>query len=183
MIMHRPKKILRSEVVHKNPWYQVRQDHFLRDSGKEGVYYSIVSDPFVIICALDASRKQVRMVKNWRYPVRRYVTEFPMGWREKNETPLMAAKRELLEETGYTAKKWDSLGWFYLAPGISTQRGYVFAAQRLVKAKKAKRSEEVVSDMFVTVGKLSKQLKDDKIMDAPTQVAARMLLDRLKTLK
>lgn len=181
--MHRPKKILRSKVVHKNPWYQVRQDHFLRDTGKTGVYYSIVSDPFVIICALDRARKNVCMVKNWRYPVRRYVTEFPMGWREKNETPLMAAKRELLEETGYAAKKWDSLGWFYLAPGISTQRGYVFVAQRISKTKKAAPSKEVVKDLFMPLAQLLKRVKHGKITDAPTSMAARMLLDSVKTLK
>lgn len=155
----------------------------MRDTGKEGVYYSIVSDPFVIICALDASRKKVCMVKNWRYPVRRYITEFPMGWRDKHETPLMAAKRELHEETGYTAKKWDSLGWFYLAPGISTQRGYVFLAQRIAKSKQSKPSEEVVKDLFMPLAQLQKRLQSGKINDAPTVMAARLLLEAVKTLK
>lgn len=181
--MHRPKKILRSKVVHKNAWYQVRQDHFLRENGKTGVYYSIISDPFVIICALDLARKNVCMVKNWRYPVRRYVTEFPMGWRDKHETPLMAAKRELLEETGYTAKKWDSLGSFYLAPGISTQRGYVFLAQRIAKSKKAVPSDEIVKDLFVSLAQLQKRIKNGKITDAPTSMAARLLLEAVTSPK
>ncbi len=174
--MHRPKKILSSKVVHKNPWYQVRQDDFLRPDGKQGKYYSIVSDPFVVICALSADRRKVCMVKNWRYPVRRYMQEFPMGWREQHETPLMAAKRELLEETGLVAKKWTGLGSFYLAPGISTQRGFVFLAERITQEVDNRKNDEVVKSQFVSVNVLRSRLVRGAIADAPTGMALAKLI-------
>jgi 8-oxo-dGTP pyrophosphatase MutT (NUDIX family) len=177
--MHRPKKILTSKVVHKNPWYQVRQDDFLRPDGKQGKYYSIVSDPFVIICALSSDARKVCMVKNWRYPVRRYLLEFPMGWREPNETPLMAAKRELTEETGLVAKKWTAMGAFYLAPGISTQQGHVFLAERTTVGDRAKSSDEVVKSQFVSLNILRTRLAKGLIPDAPTAMALSRLLYRL----
>lgn len=177
--MQRPKKTLASKVVHKNRWYQVRQDDILRHDNSRSRYFSIVSDPFVIICALTSDRKGVTMVKNWRYPVRRYLWEFPMGWRESNETPLMAAKRELAEETGLQAKTWRSLGWFYLAPGISTQRGYMFAAERVTKAKKAAPDGEVAGMAVVSLGKLRTLLKQKAVLDAPTRLTAQALVDYL----
>ena len=177
--MHRPKKILTSKVVHKNPWYQVRQDDFLRPDSKRGKYYSIVSDPFVVICALSDDRRKVCMVKNWRYPVRRYLLEFPMGWRERNETPLMAAKRELVEETQMQAQKWTSLGSFYLAPGISTQQGFVFLAERLHPLPQAKSSDEVVASKFVSLNILRTRQAKGLVPDAPTSVALSKLLFHL----
>lgn len=177
--MHRPKKILTSKVVHKNPWYQVRQDDFLRPDGKQGKYYSIVSDPFVIICALSGDGRKVCMVKNWRYPVRRYMLEFPMGWREPNETPLMAAKRELTEETGLVAKKWTAIGSFYLAPGISTQQGHVFLAERTSAADRVEPSGEVIKSQFVSLNILRTRLAKGLIPDAPTGMALSRLLYRL----
>ncbi len=177
--MHRPKRTIASKVVYKNPLYQVRQDDLLRADDSQGKYYSIVSDPFVVVCALASDRKGVTLVKNWRYPVRKYLWEFPMGWRERNETPLMAAKRELAEETGLQAKKWVSLGWFYLAPGISTQKGYIFAAERTSKMEKKKTDGEVVAVREFSVGKLRDMLKKKAVLDAPTRVAAQALLDYL----
>jgi len=174
--MHKPKRTLTSKVLTKNPWFQVRQDEIFAHDESKKRYYTIVSDPFVVICALSADRKGVTMVKNWRYPVQRYLWEFPMGWREPNETPLMAAKRELAEETGLQAKAWKSLGWFYLAPGISTQRGYVYVAERLTKQGASKANTEVVLSKEIAVAKLQQLMKKKSILDAPTHLAASYLL-------
>jgi ADP-ribose pyrophosphatase len=102
-----------------------------------------------------------------------------MGWREQNETPLMAAKRELAEETGLQAKKWVGLGWFYLAPGISTQRGYIFVAERVMPSPKAKTDGEVVATSAVALGKVRTMLKNNAILDAPTRVTAQALVNYL----
>lgn len=177
--MQRPKRTINSKVVHKNRWYQVRQDELVRQDDSKSRYYSIVSDPFVIICALTPDRKGVTMVKNWRYPVRRYLWEFPMGWREQHETPLMAAKRELAEETGLQAKKWVGLGWFYLAPGISTQRGYIFVAERVTPSHKVKTDGEVVEASPIALGKVRTMLKKNTILDAPTRLTAQALVNYL----
>lgn len=179
--MHRPKRTLSSKVLTKNHWFQVRCDDILREDNVETKYYSIVSDPFVIVAAVSADKKGVTMVKNWRYPVRRYVWEFPMGWRERNETPLMAAKRELQEETGWRAKKWTGLGWFYLAPGISTQRGYVFVAERLMRDGTSPTNVEVVASKEIAVAKLRLLMKKKQVLDAPTHMAASYLLAYLDT--
>lgn len=178
--MQRPKKILTSKVVHKNPFYQVRKDQFVRKSGKNGMYYTVVVDPFVVICALTANRKGIYLVKSWRYPLNKYNWELPMGRVDNNETPLMAAKRELKEETGVVGKRWKSLGWFHLAPGISNQKGYVYVTEKLEKVKNAKIAREIVEVKPISLRVFKKMLKDRKLLGAPTITASSRLESYLK---
>jgi ADP-ribose pyrophosphatase len=177
--MQKPKKILSSKIAHKNPFYQVRRDEFIRKKGTKGKYYTVVVNPFVVICPLGPNQKSVYLVKTWRYPLNRMMWELPAGRVDKNETPLMAAKRELLEETGYKAKKWRSLGWFYLAPGISNQRGYIFTAERLEKIHNELDTEIVEVKKF-TMAMFKKMLKQRKIVGAPDIVASQRLFSHKK---
>ena len=178
--MHRPKKILTSKVVHKNPFYQVRKDVLLRKSGRKAVYYTVVIDPFVVICALTPNRKGIYLVKSWRYPLAKYHWELPAGRLDKNETPLMAAKRELKEEAGITAKKWKSLGYFHLAPGISNQKGYIYVAEKIEKIKNARIDREIVEIKPVSLRVFKKMLKERKLLGAPTITASSRLETYLK---
>ena len=181
--MHRPKKILTSKVVHKNPFYQIRQDYFVRKSDRKGVYYTVVIDPFVVICALTPNRRGIYLVKSWRYPLNKYNWELPAGRLDKNETPLMAAKRELKEEAGIIGKKWKSLGWFHLAPGISNQKGYVYVAEKLEKIKNAKIDQEIVDIKPISLRVFRKMLKERKLLGAPTITASSRLETYLKSKK
>lgn len=178
--MHKPKKKMTSSVVHKNPFYQVRKDVFLRNNGKKGEYYVVTVNPFVIMCALSKNRKHVYLIKNWRYPLNRYNLEFPAGRVDKNETPLMAAKRELLEETGLKGKKWKSLGWFFLSPGNSNQKGYVYVIEHLEKIPNYELDDEIVDVMKVPISKLKGLLKKRTIAGAPSLIAAQKLIDYLE---
>jgi len=174
--MERPQKVQSSKVVHQNPYYMVRQDKYIRKNNSKGDYYYIEAEPFVIVAALSANGKSVHMVKTWRYAIRRYSWEFPMGWVEKNETPLIAAKRELAEEVGLKAKKWKRLGWFYLAPAISKQKGYIYLAQGLAKAEQQELDKEIVDKKKVSLAALKKMVKEHKVIDSPTLVASQYLL-------
>lgn len=178
--MHKPKRVITSKVLHKNPLFQVRQDKFIRANEKHGLYYSVIADPFVLICALTPDRKSVYIVKSWRYPLGRYLWEFPKGWREKNETPLMSAKRELAEEVGVTAKKWKKIGWFFLAPGITNQKGYVFVAERLEPIKSFTASDEIVEKKTVKLATLKKMIDENKFLDCASQAAAEQLFEYLE---
>lgn len=178
--MHKPKKVLNSKVVYKNAFYQIRKDEYIRANNKPGRYYSIIADPFVAMCALTKNKKGIYLVKSWRYPLGRYIWEVPKGWRDKNETPLMAAKRELAEEVGVTAKKWKGLGWFYLAPGITNQKGYVYVAERLEAIKNFNQDDEIVTIKAFSIGALKKMMRDHKFLDAGSIVAVQRLLDYLK---
>lgn len=166
-------------VAHKNPFFKVRKDDFVTKSGKKSKYYTVIVDPFVVICGLSNNHRNLVVVKSWRYPLNSYHLELPAGRLDKNETPLMAAKREFLEETGYKAKKWKSLGWFHLAPGISNQKGYVFLADHLEKEKSAVIDQEIVQVKVIPLTRFRKMLKEKKLTGAPTLAAAQRLLEYL----
>lgn len=67
----------------------------------------------------------------YRFAIGRYIYEFPAGTVEPDEPPAETARRELAEETGYTAQRWDDLGQFFLAPGYSDEVMYVYLARDL----------------------------------------------------
>jgi ADP-ribose pyrophosphatase len=73
------------------------------------------------------------LVKQYRFPTQGRVLEFPAGTLEVGETPANTIKREVEEETGYRAHKWQDLGEFFLAPGYCDEIIYVFLAQELEK--------------------------------------------------
>ncbi len=73
------------------------------------------------------------LVKQYRFPTQGRVLEFPAGTLEVGETPATTIKREIEEETGYRAHKWQDLGEFFLAPGYCDEIIYVFLAQQLEK--------------------------------------------------
>lgn len=118
-----------SEIIHKNPWWQLRHDVLTLPNGNPGNYYIVELRPAVLIIAKDQDRLLV--IKQYRHPVGRELTQFPMGLAEANEESLMAAERELKEETGFEADHWQLLGRIDRAPGFATGTLDVFLASKL----------------------------------------------------
>lgn len=115
------------------------------------------------------------MVKNYRYGIKSDILELPAGHIEKNERPAKCAKRELLEETGYTCKKLIPKGWVYVWPARSHQKIYVFVAKCLELT-----SDQKLDDFeFAKVTKLhrnqvARKMRNGQIKN-PYSIAALML--------
>jgi ADP-ribose pyrophosphatase len=93
----------------------------------------------VAVAALDEAG-QVLMIRQYRHPVGHLLWELPAGLRDvPGEPAQVTAQRELLEETGYTARDWRVLADFYSSPGISTERIRVFLARGLREVPQAER--------------------------------------------
>lgn len=104
------------------------------DKTENGVYGYVKHDRgFVAILA--GGGGHVCLTQNFRYPLQKTILEIPKGYREKGETFLEAAKRELKEETGLIAKKWIKLGSFYPLVGFSNIKCHIFWATELSKKK------------------------------------------------
>ena len=124
------------------------------------------------IAVLAIDDDEVIVVNEFRYPVG-YVLEIPAGNVDKNETPLKCAKRELLEETGYKAKKFEHLIKFFPKLGYNTQIIDCYVATELVKISEPNLDEnELITVKKIKFKKLLNMIKNGKISGSYTICAA-----------
>ncbi|QOJ79102.1 NUDIX hydrolase [Infirmifilum lucidum] len=102
----------------------------VRYGGKTYVRDVVAFGQGVVIVPVKSDGRIV-FVEQWRAPLKRWVIELPAGKLEEGEKPLEAARRELEEETGYRAGKWEYVGGFSVAPGYSDEVLHFFIASGL----------------------------------------------------
>lgn len=127
--MKNPWKQLSSKIVYKNQWFSVREDETEKPGNRRGIYGVLETAPSVFIVALTED-KEVYLTGLFRYPTGKYGLEVPAGGSDYEDL-LGAAKRELQEEVGLRALKWDKIGEFTPLNGIANEVSHVFLAQDL----------------------------------------------------
>ena len=145
--MSSPWKKYSSGVVYKNPWIKIREDKVRQPDGKRSIYGFMDISFTVGILAL-SGKKEIFLVKEYRYPLKKYTLEIPRGMSKRGETPLKAAKRELLEEVGYVAKRWDKLEHINTSPGLINEVCYIFLPRHL--DFKGRRPDSVEKQTVIT---------------------------------
>lgn len=133
---------LDSRQVYANAWMTVREDDIRRPDGSTGIYGVIDKPNYSLVIPLDGER--LHLVEQFRYPLGMRRWEFPQGTapnREAMEGKQLAA-RELREETGLLAAEMVELGLLDVAPGMSSQRGYVYLATGLTEGEAQREVEE-----------------------------------------
>ena len=120
----------------------VREDDIRRADGSEGIYGVVDKPTFALVIPLDGDR--VHLVEQFRYPVGMRRWEFPQGTAPDRAElePAELATRELREETGLRAGKMTELGLIHCAPGLTSQRGWVFLATELTEGEPEREDEE-----------------------------------------
>lgn len=110
------------------------------------------------------------LVRQYRFAIQGRILEFPAGTVEPGEDPLETVKREIQEETGYSAQTWDKLGEFFLAPGYSDEIIYAFLARDLEKLENppAKEADEDIETVLLTPDELEKAIIQGELVDAKT---------------
>ncbi len=139
-----------STEVFRNRLIAVRNDQ-VRMPGDRVAERSVVAHPgAVAVLALDDAGRAL-MIRQYRHPVGRVLWELPAGLRDHPGEPLVdAARRELLEETGYRASTWHSLADFYSSPGFTDERLRIFLARGLEPASDPGYTRENEEALIVT---------------------------------
>lgn len=127
---HLVESEIASQTMFKGALLNVRKDRVLLPNGQESVREYIVHPGAVVILAL-LDNGNLLFERQFRYPLRRVFLELPAGKIDSGEGIVHTAKRELLEETGYTASDWDHLGVMHPCIGYSDERIEVFLARGL----------------------------------------------------
>tara|TARA_Y100000589_G_scaffold59530_1_gene50083 strand:- start:95 stop:655 length:561 start_codon:yes stop_codon:yes gene_type:complete len=122
------KKI--SELKAKKFSFEINR--IILPNGHEGEYGSIKHPGAALAVPLTEDHRVI-ILRQYRFAVSRYLLEFPAGTLEINETPLNSIKREIQEETGYKAERWDELGLLVPAPGYADEEIHLFLARDLTK--------------------------------------------------
>lgn len=120
----------------------------------------------VILPVLDAER--VVLLRNHRWVVGETLWEVPAGTREPNEPLEDCAKRELAEETGYTAARWTYLGFLYASPGVMNEQLHLFVAEELTAGTMAPEADEQLEPVTVRLDEAVRMCLGGEIRDAKT---------------
>lgn len=149
-----------SETVYDGTILHVKKDTVILPNGNTA--FREVIRHIGAVCVIPVTGDgEVIMERQYRYPLDAVISEIPAGKLDrKDEDRLEAAKRELREETGYTADSWTDLGFYYGAPAYTDEKITVFLAQGLHQGER-----ELDDDEFLNVEKIP--LKDlvDAVME------------------
>lgn len=176
--MKKPWKTISSKIVYKNPYYYIRKDKVIKPDGKKGFYDVVVKPSSVFIVAMN-DKGEVAMVKLYRYTNSVFSLEIPAGSSD-DQKPLVAAKRELQEETGLIARKWKMMGKFQTANGIMQQMEYLYLATELKQTPNDNKAEEGISKVqFIPIRMALRMILEHKITDIQTTNALLMVAVKL----
>lgn len=126
-----PWQTLASKPVYQNPWISVREDNVINPKGGAGIY-GVVSfkNKALGIIPLD-EENNTYLIGQYRYALNEYSWEIPMGGGLLEIDRLESAKRELKEETGFTAEKWTEIARIHTSNSVTDEEGFVYLAQDL----------------------------------------------------
>jgi ADP-ribose pyrophosphatase len=160
-------RITSSREVYQCKLFTVTEDVARDDTGFEIKRSIVHHEGSAVMMAVD-ERNRVLLVKQFRLPSGKYLWELPAGRLDEGETPLQAARRELMEETGYRARKWDKLASFWPSPGYVSEKMTVFLATELKAGDATPMDDERIECRWFTKKELADMIDDGKIQDGKT---------------
>lgn len=162
-------KLTSSEEICRTPIFWVTMDRAVDPGGFE-IRRAVVQHAGSAVMMPVDGKGRVLLVRQYRLPARAYLWELSAGRVDPGETPLRAAKRELIEETGFRARKWSKLGAFFPSPGYVAERMTIFVAQDLTAGQATPMEDEHIETRWFSMREITAMIERGRIQDAKTIV-------------
>ena len=172
-------RVISSRNVFSGPVFRVVSQRVEEPDGVRVRRDLVLHRGSIVILAVDDSGRTPRVLleRQYRHAAGARLWELPAGSLEPGENKLAAAKRELLEETGFTAAHWQKALFFYVSPGFLNESMQVFLATKLTKGRAQPEEDERIATRFFPLEQAVRMAADGKIKDAKT-IASLLWLDR-----
>ena len=160
-------KVLESEYLVRRPWLTARRDRLELPDGRIIPEYYVLEYPDWVNVIAITKDGQFVMERQYRHAARKISLELPCGVMEEGETPLEAAQRELLEETGFGGGQWKKLMELSPNPSAMSNMTHCFLAIGVEKIAEQHLDEtEELSVLFMTKGEVKRMLNENQICQA-----------------
>lgn len=176
-------RLVSSRTVYRGPVFWVTTDHVLEPGGVKVRRDLIHHSGSVVVLAVDDSGgvPRVLLERQYRHAAKDFLWELPAGRIDPGEQDLRAAKRELIEETGYRAKRWRRILKFYASPGFVAETMAVYLATGLRAGEAEPEEDEIIHTRMVPLPDVLKMVMKGTIRDAKTISSVLWLDHRLRT--
>jgi ADP-ribose pyrophosphatase len=171
-------RVLSSRIVYRGPVFWVTTDEVIEPTGVQVRRDVVRHSGSIVVLAVDdnAAEPRVLLEKQYRHAAGRFLYELPAGRIDEGEKELNAAKRELLEETGYSARSWKRILRFWASPGFVAEAMSIYLARGLKAGTAQPEDDEVIEIQFVPLKKAVAMVVKGTIQDAKT-IAGVLWLD------
>jgi ADP-ribose pyrophosphatase len=163
-------RVLSSKEAYRGPAFWVSTDEVLEPTGVRVRRDIVHHSGSVVILAVQENRSgpKILLERQYRHAAQQFLWELPAGRIDEGENELKAAKRELLEETGYTAQRWKRILKFYVSPGFVAETMSIYLATNLRSGTAQPEADEVIEVRFVPLAEALRMVLAGKIKDAKT---------------
>lgn len=163
-------RVLSTRVAYKGPVFRVTTDQVEEPGGIRARRDVVRHSGSIVVLAVDDGRADPRILleRQYRHAAQSFMWELPAGRIDEGESELAAAKRELLEETGYTARHWKKVLHFYVSPGFLDETMSIYLARGLQAGEAQPEEDERIATRFFPLSAAKRMALNGRIRDAKT---------------
>src|SRR6266446_4484389 len=158
-------KVLKSEIIYEGKAFGVRRDELIEPTGVHTIR-EVVTHPGSVVVLPVLPDGRIVLVRQYRHATRQYLWELVAGRMEPGENPKKGAQRELIEETGYRAKKFTVFLDVFPTPGFLEERMYILLAEGLSAGEAEPEEDEKIIMASFRRRELEQMIRRGKLRDA-----------------
>jgi len=160
-------KVLSSTIVYEGPVFGIRRDEVIEPSGVRTTR-EVITHPGSVVVLPVLPDGRIVLIQQYRYAARQYLWELVAGRIDPGETPKEAAARELIEETGFRAKRLRVFLDVFPTPGFLEERMFILLAEGLTAGEAEPEEDEKIISRAYSRKQLEEMIRGGKLRDAKT---------------